>query len=247
MVTPAPAEVKEIFKRAPSAKALRYLSPPSGSGRESFLWTCRRPYGLETIDSKARNKVRQGLRNCQVRRITFEELEILGEQANSDSMKRFGIEGGRLKFGDLMRSSSAYEAWGSFINEQLAAYLITLRIEDWAYIQVQRSSNAFLKYRPNNALIYTVIKELLSRPEISTVSYGWEPLYDLDSLDNFKRAMGSVKEACRQSVLLAPRLRWVAPKIVCRLIETVSGLFKRNRRLSQAAGVCRIIRESSVI
>lgn len=244
LVTPTKAEIKQIFRQAPKAKALRYLSPLAGKGSDSYLWTCTKPYALDTIDGKARNQVRQGLKNCEVKHIPLNELETLGEQANTDSMKRFGIEAGLMKFGTRMRESGLYEAWGAFVDGNLAAYLVTLRVEDWAFIQIHRSVNEYLRYRPNNALIFTVQQELLSRPEISTVSYGWEPLYPIDTLDKFKLAMGSHKQPCKQSVILAPWLRMAFPPLVCRTIEKLSNMRKGNRRLKQIAGACRVVRES---
>jgi hypothetical protein len=245
LVTPNEDELKAIFKLAPNAKAVRYLSAMTGYGRDSYIWACRKPFNLQTIHGKARNQVRQGLRKCTVRHLRLDELEVLGGQASSDSTKRFGIGPEDLKFSKEMCESPAYEAWGAFFEGNLAAYLVTFRVEDWVYIQIHRSVDKYLKHRPNNALIFRVLHDLLSRPEISTVSYGWEPLYDLDSLDVFKLRMGSAKEPCKQSFVLTPWLRIAFPQIVCRAIEKLSNLDKNSHRLRQIAGVCRVIRESS--
>lgn len=244
LVTPTKAELREIFKQAPKAKALRYLSPSTSAGSDSYLWICRKPYDLDKIEAKARNQVRQGLRNCQIEPISLGMLQTLGDKANSDSMKRFGIEPKSLKFGKEMLEAHLYEAWGAFVDGNLASYIVTLRIEDWVFIQIHRSVNEYLGSRPNNALIFSVMQELLSRPEVSTVSYGWEPLIPLDSLDKFKLAMGSSKFCCKQSIVLAPWLKRAFPPVICRLIEKLSDLRKSNRRLRQIAGACRVIRES---
>lgn len=244
LVTPTKAEIGEIFKQAPKAKAIRYLSASTSSGSDSYLWICQKPYSLDTIDAKARNQVRQGLRNCQIEPISLDLLQTLGDKANSDSMKRFGLEPRRLKFGKEMQDADIYEAWGAFVNGNLASYIVTLRIEDWVFVQVHRSVDEYLGFRPNNALIYSVLNELLSRPEITTVSYGWEPLLPLDSLDKFKLAMGSSKYRCKQSIVLAPWLKFAFPPVICSSIEKLSDLKKGNRRLQQLAGACRVIRES---
>lgn len=243
-VSPGRSEIKEIFKLAPQAKAIRFISPNEAAGRDSYIWTALKPYGFETLTPKARNKVRQGLKNCQVRPIGLDELTLVGEKAQSDSMKRMGLPPKRQVFGSQMLKSQAYEAWGAFVDDQLAAYVVTFTVDDWAYIQIHRSVNEMLKYRPNNALLFTVISELLNRPHISTVSYGWEPLYDLDSLDAFKLAMGSQKEPCRQAFVLAPNFDIFFPSFVCSAVERLSKTFKNNQRLKQVAGVCRVIRET---
>jgi hypothetical protein len=243
-VNPSRDEIKEVFKLAPKAKAIRFVSPEDGIGRESFVWAARRPYGLESLASKARNQVRQGLKNCTVKSIGLEELSLICEEAHSDSMKRMGLSSDKQVFGQHMRQSPAYEAWAAFVDDRLAAYLVTFTVDDWAYIQIQRSVTEMLKYRPNNALIFAVIDELLNRPGISTVSYGWEPLYDLDSLDAFKLAMGSKKERCKQAFVLAPQLDFLLPPFACSAVETMARAFGGNQKLKRIAGVCRVIRET---
>lgn len=243
-VSPSGREIKEIFKLAPKAKAIRFIGPADAVGRDSYIWTARQPYDLESLTAKARNKVRQGLRNCQVKPVKLDELALAGEKAQADSMKRMGLPPNKQVFGGEMLRSRAYEAWGAFVDDKMAAYLVTFRVDDWVYIQIHRSVNELLKYRPNNALIFTVISELLSRPGISTVSYGWEPLYDLDSLDAFKQAMGSRKEPCKQAFVLAPMLNVFFPSFVCSAVERLSRSYPSNQRLKQVAGVCRVIRET---
>ena len=246
VVAPSSDEIKQVFRSAPGAKAVRYLSPATaGTGKEGYIWTCRQPYSLQTLEHKARNQVRQGLKNCQVRAITLAELQALGARAHADTMKRLGIETGELKFGKPMQDNPAYEAWGAFVEDNLAAYIVTLRIEDWVYIQINRSVKEYLKHRPNNALVYTVISELLARPGISTVSYGWGPLYELDTLDHFKLGMGSVKEPVRQCAILTYWLRPILPSFVCRTVEKLSELRGNDHRLKQIAGICRLVRETS--
>lgn len=246
VVTPSQDEVKEVFKSASGVKILRYLSPATSTGKDSYIWTCRQPYSLQTLDSKARNQVRQGLKNCEIRSLSLSALESMGKRANAETMSRLGIDSGGLNFSHTMQTNSAYEAWGAFVDENLAAYIVTHRIEDWAYIQINRSVQEYLKHRPNNALVFTVINELLSRPGISTVSYGWEPLYSLDSLDHFKVGMGSVKEPVKQCALLVPWLRPVFSGFVCRTIEKVSEKRQHDQKLRQLSGICRLVRQTKL-
>jgi asparagine synthase (glutamine-hydrolysing) len=245
-ISPSRSEIKKVFKLAPEAKAIRFIGSEGTIGRDSFVWTATAPYGFESLSSKARNQVRQGLKNCTVRPVPLDELASICEEAQSDSMKRMGLESHKQVFGSHMRNSPAYEAWAAFVGDRLAAYLVTYTVDDWAYIQIHRSVTEMLKYRPNNALIFTVMSELLSRPDISTVSYGWEPLYDLDSLDAFKSAMGSRKEPCKQAFVLAPHLDIFAQPSVCSAVESVSRFFGKSQRLKRIAGVCRVIRETKV-
>jgi len=130
------------------------------------------------------------------------------------------------------------------VDGYLAAYLVTLWVEDWAYILINRSANAYLRFYPNNALIFTVTQQLLSRPGISTVSYGWEPLYPLESLEHFKLRMGFAKEPVRQCIILTPWLRPLLNPVMCRAIEKVTTIRPNDHRLQRLAGLCRIVREN---
>src|SRR5689334_2206181 len=75
IISPSPQEIDSVFEQVPTAKAVRYLEPPNGRGRESYIWKCTRPFDLTTVYPKARNQVRQGLRNCEIKPLTLCELE----------------------------------------------------------------------------------------------------------------------------------------------------------------------------
>jgi hypothetical protein len=243
LVTPSSDHLSRLFKSLPQAKALRYLSPNDEKGKASYIWVCRSPYELERLSSNTRSKVRRGLKHCHVRSLSFDELDQYGAKAQDDTLKRLRLESpASVKPGKGLHECPAYEAWGAFVGDQLAAYVITLRIDDWVYIQVNRSVTEFLKLYSNNALVYTVVRELLSRPGVTTLSYGWEPLYEVESLDQFKSSLGFVRQPVKQCVALAPWLRPLLNPLVCRVVEQIALLRKSNRRLQWLAGICRLAR-----
>ena len=239
LVTPTEAEIASVFAAAPSAIAVRYLSPLEGTGRQSFNWVCRAPYDLEIFSSSERNKLRKGLKSCEIRRITFAELNELGKQANDDTLDRLGIESGTLSYGRKMEENPTYECWGAFVENQLAAFLIAQRIEDWFHVQMQRSANEYLKFQSNKALIFSVTRDFLARPGVTTVCYGWEPLYPMESLEKFKLSVGYIKEPVRQRTVFAPRYRWLLNSFTCRVIARAADKLAGNHRWQTFAGVCR--------
>lgn len=243
LVVPSDAEVGSVFRANPEALALRFLSPLSGQGRESFVWICRKPFDSTSPNGKSRNQIRRGLERCQVRTLTFDWLVHGGQEAHRDTMARHGQDSGSLGLNSRLDDCPGYGAWGAFVDDNLAAYIVTLCVEDWAHILVNRSADAYLKFYPNNALVFTVAQELLSRPGVSTVSYGWEPLASRGTLDHFKSGMGFQKEPVRQRIILRPWLRPLLNSTVCRAIAKMAGLHP-NDRLQRLAGFCRIVAES---
>jgi hypothetical protein len=245
VIDPQAAECSELFDLAPSALAFRFIAPLESRGHPSFIWVRRPDYDLNALSSKSRNQTRRGMESCEVRKIPWDELVSVAGAANADTMKRHGQNGSQsLGFDTELAKCPAYEAWGAFADGELAAYVVTLTVENRAHILVQRSVTAHLKLRPNNALVFLVVKELLSRPGVASVGYGLEPLDVLDSLDHFKSGMGFVKEPVCQRILIAPRLKLLLNPITARPIEVFAALLPKMARLQKVAGICRLARKS---
>jgi len=243
LVTPDRDEIEEVFSSVPKAVALRFIGPIQSSGRKSFIWACRRPYELENLSANTRSHVRRGLKKCEVRSMSFEELAAQGWEAHRDTAKRHGeAEPPSLGIEPRLGNCGAYEAWGGFVDGHLAAYVVTVWVEDWVHILINRSVNAYLKFYPNNALIFSVIREVLSREGVQAVSYGLEPLIAADSLERFKLGMGFVKEPVCQHVALAPRLKLLVNPITSRSVEALASLLPQVPRLQKFAGLCRLAR-----
>jgi hypothetical protein len=240
-VNPSREEIAKFFSQVPRAVAIRFLGVTDSRQAQNFVWVRRRPFDLEVLQGKARNQTRRGMETCEVRQVSWDQLIAGAEEAHKDTIGRHKT--GRaetLGFDTELARCPAYEAWGAFIGDDLAAYAITLSVEDWVHILIHRSMTAHLRARPNNALIFCIVKELLSRQGVSTVSYGLEPLRSLDSLEHFKLGMGFIKEPVCQRIVLAPRLRLVINPITMRPIKALAGLLPNNTRLQRIAGFCRM-------
>jgi len=245
LIDPGQEEIAELFRNARGALGVRFIGPVKSRGQQSSIWVCRKPYDLSVLSAKSRNQTRRGLENCQVRKMSWKELETIASEAHADTMKRHQLNGERsLGFGSYLKECPAYEAWGAFVGDDLAAFMVTLWVEDWVHILIQRSVSSHLKSRPNNALVFCVAKELLSRPGVSAISYGLEPLTVLESLEDFKLGMGFVKEPVSQRIIVA---RWLKPlinSVTCRVVETAASWRPHNPRLQKVASICRMVRES---
>ena len=245
LVDPQPNEIEEVFSNASRALALRFISPVDTKGKKSFIWVRGNPYDLNDLSAKSRNQTRRGLEKCEVRKIAWDELETFAQEAHTDTMNRHHVNGAEsLGFDTELAECPAYEAWGAFVDGRLAAYIVTQSVEDWVHILFHRSTNAHLKSYPNNALIFSAVKEILSRQRALAVSYGLEPLTTLGSLEHFKLGMGFVKKPVCQRIVVT---RWLKPllnSVTCRVVEAVASLRPYNLRLQRVAGVCRLIRQS---
>ncbi len=162
-----------------------------------------RAFSLERISGKRRNMVRMGIRYCRIEFI--KESDVLLEQMrliNISQAKRFERGGGS----DTFLPSDYYELhviqWkaeiqkyfihkghqfvGAFVGETLVAYIDLIQLEDTWMFGAVKSSDEYLKYRPVDALYYTILTMASQCDECKRVVNGGG--YDeRDSLTYFKR------------------------------------------------------------
>lgn len=241
LIEPAAGELRQLFATLPPISAVRFMSPAAAGRGNSYRWVRRGPYDLESLSANNRSKVRRGLKTCRIGRLTFTELGECGQTAQLDTLRRFGKRSVGYDTTQLRSGEHSYQAWGAWIGSALASFVITQQIDDWVHIQVNRSVNEYLRHYPNNALIFTITRMMLEHPGISAVSYGWESLHPIDSLDRFKLSLGFEQEEVEQRVVLSPLLRGLwnpATRRGLRWLETTAPTSRFVRRI---AGIARFI------
>lgn len=246
LVNPDKEEIRELFQTVPAALALRFPTPIDGCGKPSFIWVRRKPYDLTVLSANSRSKVRRGLNRCDVRRISWDELISQAWPAHMDTTRRHGQQHGDSFGFDLgYRQCPAYTPWGAFTEGRLAAFMVALCVEDWVHIIINRSCSADLSSYPNNALTHVVVEHYLSRPDVSAISHGWEPLASRESLGDFKQSMGFVKESARQRVVLRPWLRlFLNRPLAALLVAILTAMRSRRYDIQQLVGFCNLLKES---
>jgi len=225
---PTPTEIAEVLSAG--ALAVRYACPLE-TGCPTYITACTdKNYGMKSLP-KPRNVTRRGLEACTVRQLTFDDLrtpEVM--EMNRDTLIRQGayvsadLEEFWDRFYSAAKECATMEAWGAFVGDEIAAYLIACRIEDCMEAIILKSSTKHLGARPNNALVYMHTQNALSRPEINVVSHGWEPtMGDPPGVERFKQRLGYKKEPIGQRIelnrLAAFFLRGKFLNSVQRLIE----------------------------
>jgi hypothetical protein len=181
-------------------------------------------YGMPTLVNKARNKTRQGLRNCTAGQLDPRDLGDAGVQLHADTLIR---QGRRLpndfaaywkNYFTAAAASPAVTAWAAWHDGELAAYLLSFRAGSKEYISIVRSSADKLKYRPNNAMLFTFLEWAMARDEIAEVSIGLQSLQPGgESLDLFKRGLGFQERPIGQRIELRRSLTAALPRPVASL------------------------------
>lgn len=224
LIEPAEGELRGLLVRH-NGVALRYSAPLAARrGKASYHVVCEDPaYDLPALSRQARQNVRRGLRNASVELIPLERLASEGWLLRRETLGRQGREEAESEawWRRLCLSAEGlpgFEAWGAIYDGALASAFLALRCDDWYILAYQQSASAYQDYRVNNALFYTVVRQVLEREGISKVFMGLQSLDAPPTVDQFKFRMGFSARAVRQRVvfhpLLAPFVNGISHSVV---------------------------------
>jgi len=225
-VVPTRSEVTRLLYRSPAA-AIRYRDPTGTDG--GLFVRSDRSYDLSSLERKARNQTRRGLEQCRIEQLDFAYLANHGPRLIEESCRRQGRDPwavtGEASWQRYCRAASQFgdfEAWGSFVNGTLVAFLVAALVEDHYSILHQSSASAALRHYPNNALAFTITQQKLRLPEIGCVSYGLKSLDPTGGLDRFKLGMGYQIRPFGERVVLNPLLKCLATGFAQRLLRRMA-------------------------
>lgn len=249
IIEPTDTELSELL-RTQTCISLRYSSAiKSTIGCLSYHGVLTRsPYDQTTLSKKARYDVRQGLKTCHIEQISFDQLAQQGWKLQADTMDR-QERGEAMTFAAWKRLCLAaqdlpgFEAWGAIIRGQLGASAIICQIDDWSYILYQQSLREYLPTKINNALAFTLTKEILTRPQISNIHYGLHSLDAPASVDEFKFRMGYSPKPVRQRVVFHPFLRPLVNRSIHTILQRLNQNIPGHRLLAKAEGMVRFYLE----
>ncbi len=232
----------EILQR--DGVLLRY-GCPQGEGVASFRMLCADPdYDFPALRSRTRTQVRRGLESCQVEQIDFDLLQRAGLQLNVDTLIRQGrsvpsdLERYWRRFYEAAQQTPGAEAWGAFVDGNLAAYLISFAIEDVANMTIVRSATAHLGCYPNNALVFRFLQERLRSGKVRCVSYGYQSVQSgTDSLDQFKSGMGFIRDAVDQRIEIAAWARPFLNRLTLPAVARLLGLAGNPEQTAKLRGI----------
>jgi hypothetical protein len=195
----------------------RAESPVSTMDRNGAvkLYVVEPPYELAQLHPKARNQTRRGLERFEVQKVKLDE----GIEENALSVYRDNVLRLQLmktdaqiieKWGRWMqaiRDSKCTEFWCAKYEGKICAFTVVVQTPWGKEIVLQRSHSGSLKLYPNNALVYTVVKESFNQGA-SLVSFGLSAFAGgRNSLDHFKCNMGFGATPLQEHFLWHPAIR----------------------------------------
>ena len=244
IIQPSASELRRLLI-GHGAVALRYSTPvDSATGMISYHVVLQNPFSMETLRSKSRNCLRRGLTSCRIERIPFERMEKDGWTLLQDTMDRQG-RGGSTSEAEWQRICRAadglpgLEAWGAIVDGELAAAIITARVDDVCDIPYAQSHRKFLSKYVNNALFFSVSCDMLSRPGLKTVFCNVQSLDAAESVDEFKFRMNFTAKPVRQCVAFNPLLRPFANGLAYKAVQELLRRYPANYTLGKTEGMLR--------
>ncbi|MBE7549409.1 MAG: hypothetical protein HS127_20535 [Planctomycetia bacterium] len=220
----------KIFYRLLLTKALGVIFPIGDGNKLINFFVSQPQYDIKTLHSKKRNQTRRGLERCVIQLVDWEQMRLEGLDINRESLERQQRRSGRLDnahwWDRQCRVSAQFpdvKAWGAFVEGNLTAYVhviihdnVTMngKQERVANIAHFMSDSRYLKHYPNEALIYTVTKELRDIHNCAFVMLG--NTSDDPKLTLWKRHMGYQEEPVSFRVLANPVLhvaKYFVPKL----------------------------------
>lgn len=172
-------------------------------------------YGFGNImSSKRRHNIRWALKHCSVQRVSFDLLVQDGGVLIEDThlrqnrvFSRSVLEMWKNYF-RLAESNPLFEAWASFVCDQLAAVCVVVTVGAGAYIEMTFSRTELLKYHPVDALAFVATRQAILKDGVTHVSYGKRPITgETDGLLSFKESMGFKKIPLKERIEIHPALK----------------------------------------
>ena len=176
LTPPTSQEVQQILWRGCAAIATYLLEPDEYHPANAWLYLCTdQTYALEKLPPAKRRNVRRGLKELTIAPLTSEQLLVHGVHAFCDTRRRVGLSDGTAEGfrRDLTAHASLPEHvfLGAWKENQLAAYLSIIEVDDWVEITCF-SMDALRQYRPNDTLIYSALSHYLTERRCRLVCNG---------------------------------------------------------------------------
>jgi len=246
-VDPSRAELAKVMLRG-AALVVRYPGTPGEVAADGGIYACAdRNYDFASLTANARSHTRRGLARNTVEQVDFKDLAVRAYPLIQETnVRQTGKQSNRSEahwksFCDLSSRWPGLEAWAAFVDGELAAFIVAMLAEDCYYIHLQKSASSLLKHYSNNALLFTVMKCALSRPNVGWVSNGQIALAAKEGLYHFKTSMGFQIHPFKEQVVFNPVIRpglWAGRAMTSRLakINPENLFWRRASRALELAG-----------
>lgn len=184
---------------------------PSNGAYSALVRESVSTYSLRSLPTDRRTKLRKALMYLDVR-IVDNTHELL-----TDGFEVYQSCHQRIGWGRDKTARAPFEAWivrayqrqgrvvlGAYYQNKLVAFMLPYVVGNIAVQSYVASHSAFLKYRPNEAIIHAFLSIARQTAGVEMVDFG--PVSSKTSLDSFKRHFGTIKHF-RSYTWLNPLLR----------------------------------------
>ena len=248
IISPPKEELDQIMMDH-GALALRYsTSLNADEGMVSYHVVLKRPYNLETLTTKLRYNIRQGLKNTKIEKISFKQMATDGWVVVRDTLQRQGRANSMTpkEWEKICLSAEdlpGFECWGGFVDGELASTLFTVCIDNIGYTLYANTLQKHLKTHVSNAIYYVATTELLSREGITEMFFSLHSLDAPESINAFKFNMNFDALPVRQRVVFHPIIQPFVNNVSQRIMSTFIKYFPDNNLFRKTEGMLRFYLE----
>jgi hypothetical protein len=243
------AEERELFFKAKAPIISHHHLPNLDETANAILYLCSdKEYDISKLSPNNRSKVRRGLKRVEVRQTTAQEIAENGYQSYYDTCTRNGIAPmSKNVFQAKWRNGVELpfrERWAAFVDDEIAAIGEVWICGKWAELLSTQSANKYLKDYSNNALFYTILRDLMHRDGIESVSYGLssvQPNSKKDSLHHFKLSVNLEAIPVVRKIEVNPFLRPVFNKVTLKCSNLLERIFPHARHILAARGALELM------
>jgi len=251
LVEPQEAEIDALI-REHKLRAIRYPTTLNGFGFASTLAVNTNPnYDLSCQHQKARNQTRRGMENCRVEEVDFDYLMEKGLFLNQDTARRQGFRNRYAdpdywrKYCQAAKATSGVSAWGAFADDQLAAFLVSIEVGEWAEWVVNHSLTALRDKYPNNALSFQAAQHFFQKKGYKGICYGLGSLESTPELDHFKQRMGWTLQPIKQRIVFSKGIRRLFSLANEPFLRILGKLFSESYTARKTIAMIQLYRQQS--
>jgi hypothetical protein len=244
LIQPSKQELRELTV-GKSNLAVRYSTPfDAPDGTVSYHVVLNNPYDIEMLRSQARNGISRGLESCHVERISCGRMAKEGWILQKDTLERQGRSSSmKQSEWECLCGSTAdlpgFEMWAALVGDELAATILTVRIDDTFYVPYAQCYNKFMCLHANNALFYVASRDMLSQDGVKKIFFSLHSLDAPESVNEFKFRMGMIAKPVRQKVVFHPLVRPFATGAMHKYLKKWMARDPENSFLAKTEGMLR--------
>ena len=245
LTPPTSQEVQQILWRGRAAIATYLLEPDEYHPANAWLYLCTdQTYALEKLPPARRQNVRRGLKELTIAPLTSEQLLVHGVHAFCDTRRRVGLSDGTAEgFQHYLTAHASlpeHVFLGAWKENQLAAYLSIIEVDDWVEIEGTFSMDALRQYKPNDTLIYSALSHYLTERRCRLVCNGLSSIQaesNAAGLHVFKTNTGFEARPVHRAFVPHPLLRPFDNPLTLWSVNTMLRFRPGDRRLRKVGGV----------